>query len=115
MTLFAWSSQAAGFFTGRYRENDRESTLATRETARVWFNPGNFQRLQRVRELAALRAVTPNQVALAYVLCELENAHALVGPETVEELRQSFETLALNLSTAERRWLNLESEVAPSI
>ena len=115
MALFAWSSQAAGFFTGRYRENERESNPVTREMARVWFNPGNFQRLQRARDLAALRGVTPNQVALAYVLCELPNAHALVGPETIEELRQSFEALALNLSAAERRWLNLESEVAPSL
>ncbi|MGA8658216.1 MAG: aldo/keto reductase [Chthoniobacterales bacterium] len=110
MALFAWSSQAAGFFTGRYTEADSENP-ATKEMAKVWFNEGNFRRLQRVRELAARKGVTPNQVALAYVLCESPNTFALIGPERIEELRESVAALQLELSLSERRWLNLETSL----
>jgi aryl-alcohol dehydrogenase-like predicted oxidoreductase len=77
--------------------------------ARVWFNEGNFERLRRARELARAKGVTPNQIALAYVLCESPQVFALVGPESIEELRQCLEGLHLTLSSSERRWLNLES------
>jgi aryl-alcohol dehydrogenase-like predicted oxidoreductase len=107
MALFAWSSQAGGFFSGRYNQNE-SNTPEAREVARVWFNCANFQRLERARELARNKGVTANQVALAYVLCESRNVFALVGPESIEELRQSIEALQLILSASERRWLNLE-------
>jgi len=108
MPLFAWSSQAAGFFTGRYSESEPDRP-GTREMARVWFNKDNFERLRRARELAKTKDVTPNQVALAYVLCESPNTYALIGPENIEEVRQSIEALQLKLSPSERDWLNLES------
>ena len=108
IALFAWSSQAAGFFTGRYSETDLESP-GTKEMAKVWFNESNFQRLRRAQELAERRGVTPNQVALAYVLCESPRTFALIGPERIEELRESVAALELELSESERRWLNLES------
>jgi predicted dehydrogenase/aryl-alcohol dehydrogenase-like predicted oxidoreductase len=106
--LFAWSSQAAGFFTGRYSESEPDKP-GTTDMARVWFNEGNFERLRRARELSQSKGVTPNQVALAYVLCESPNTFALVGPESIEELRQSIQALQLKLAPSERRWLNLES------
>lgn len=108
MPLFAWSSQAAGFFTGRYTEADSQNPT-TKEMAKVWFNEGNFRRMQRARELAERKGVTPNQVALGYVLCESPNTFALIGPENIEELRESVGALELELSQSDRRWLNLES------
>jgi predicted dehydrogenase/aryl-alcohol dehydrogenase-like predicted oxidoreductase len=108
MPLFAWSSQAAGFFSGRYREDEADKP-GTSDIARVWFNKANFERMERARELAQKKVATPNQVALAYVLCQSPNFFALVGPESIEELRQSIEALKLELTPSERRWLNLES------
>jgi aryl-alcohol dehydrogenase-like predicted oxidoreductase len=43
------------------------------------------------------------------VLCESSKTFALVGPERIEELRDSIAALELELSESERRWLNLES------
>ncbi len=108
MPLFAWSSQAAGFFSGRYNEGEPDESTAQVMT-RVWFNEANFERLRRARGLAQAKEVTPNQIALAYVLCESPQVFALVGPENVEELRQCLEGLQLTLSSSERSWLNLES------
>ncbi len=109
MPLFAWSSQAAGFFTGRYDEGEPDQSIKQVMT-RVWFNEGNFERLRRARELADAKGVTANQIALAYVLCESPQVFALIGPANIEELRQCLEGLRLNLSPTERRWLNLESK-----
>jgi aryl-alcohol dehydrogenase-like predicted oxidoreductase len=108
MPLFAWSSQAAGFFSGRYNEGEPDQS-ATQVMARVWFNEANFERLRRARELATAKGVTPNQIALAYVLCESPQVFALIGPANIEELQQCLEGLHLTLSSSERRWLNLES------
>ncbi len=107
LALFAWSSQAAGFFTDRYKEEDADKE-GTKEMARVWFNAANFERLRRVKSLANEKNVQPSQVALAYVLTDPANTFALVGPANVEELRQCFDAEDIMLSPVERRWLNLE-------
>lgn len=60
LPLFAWSSQATGFFTGRYGPKDRENP-ALAQIVRTWFNEGNFQRLDRARELAREKGVTAGQ------------------------------------------------------
>ncbi len=107
LPLFAWSSQAGGFFAGHYSPGDRQpSTVAN--MARVWFNADNFWRLERARELGASRGVTANQIALAYVLRQPLTIFALIGPQTLEELRTSVEALNIALTPAELRWLNLE-------
>lgn len=109
VALFAWSSQAGGFFTGRFSEEDR-SNPAYADTVRVWFNEGNFRRLGRARELAEQKGVSSTQVALAYVLSQDFNAFALIGPHTVEELRSSLSVGDLTLTPEERAYLNLESK-----
>jgi len=107
MPLFAWSSQASGFFTGRFTPQDRDNP-AYASVVRTWFNEGNFQRLERARELAALKGVTTTQIALAYVLCQPLNVFALIGPRSIEETRTSLEALHVSLTPDEISWLNLE-------
>lgn len=107
LPLFAWSSQASGFFTGRFKAEDRAT--ADPEVVRTWFNEDNFRRLDRARELADKYGVTTTQVALAYVLCQPAlDIYALIGPRTVEELRSSLEALSVRLSPDELAYLNLE-------
>jgi aryl-alcohol dehydrogenase-like predicted oxidoreductase len=107
MPLLAWSSQASGFFTGRYGEEDRDSPAAA-AIVRTWFNDDNFRRLGRARELARQKGVTATQIALAYVLCQPLEIFALIGPQTIEEMRTSAQALEVELSPEELRWLNLE-------
>ena len=45
------------------------------------------------------------------MLCESPNTFALIGPERIEELRESVAALQLELSLSERRWLNLETSL----
>jgi aryl-alcohol dehydrogenase-like predicted oxidoreductase len=109
MPLFAWSSQASGFFTGRFKAEDRAT--ADPEVVRTWFNDDNFRRLDRAQELADKYGVTTTQIALAYVLFQPAlNIYALIGPRTVDELHSSLEALRVRLSPAELSYLNLETD-----
>lgn len=107
MPLFAWSSQATGFFTGRYQPADRTAP-ALAPIVRTWFNDENFQRLDRARELAQEKGVTAAQIALAYVLNQPFPLFALIGPQSIDELREVLPALDLVLTAEEMRWLNLE-------
>ena len=110
MPLFAWSSQASGFFTGRFSRQDRDGALQNpqiSEVARVWFNDENFARLERVQELAKQKNVGTTQIALAYVLHQSLNIFALIGPQTIEETRTSLIALGVSLSPEELNWLDL--------
>lgn len=107
LPLFAWSSQASGLFTGRFRPDDAADP-ALAPLVRTWFNEANWQRLARAQELARRKGVTSTQIALAYVLCQPLEAYALIGPHTIDEMRTSFEALDVSLTPDELRWLNLE-------
>ncbi|MCE9615906.1 MAG: aldo/keto reductase [Lentisphaerae bacterium] len=108
MALLAWSAQANGFFTGRFSRADKgRPELADIE--RVWFNDGNFRRLDRVHELAALKHVPPALISMAYVLCQPINIFALIGPENIDEMRANIAALDVTLTPAELAWLNLEA------
>ncbi|MBI3923079.1 MAG: aldo/keto reductase [Armatimonadetes bacterium] len=104
LPLFAWSSQAQGFFTGRFGPEDQSNP----EMVRCWYSQDNFQRLNRAQELAREKGVTANQVALAYVLCQPFPTFALVGPRTIEEMRTTALGLQVELAPDELRHLNLE-------
>lgn len=101
--LFAWSSQAAGFFTGRYSPENQEN----REMVETYYTPANWERYRRAETLAQKLGVTTNQVALAWVLHQPFPVFALVGPWTVAELESSVEARKVSLTPEERAWLDL--------
>jgi len=100
--LFAWSSQARGFFTDRADRRDDA------EMVRCWFSDDNFERRQRAYELAQKRGVAPINIALAYVLRQPFPTFALIGPLNLDELHSSLPGLQVTLTPEELRWLNLE-------
>ncbi len=104
--LFAWSSQARGFFTERAH---RDLARNDEEMNRCWAADDNWQRRDRVLELAERLDVLPINVALAYVLCQPFATFPLIGPRTLAELRTSLPALGLSLSPEQVRWLNLEA------
>ena len=109
--LFAWSSQASGFFSGRFSPDD----VTDRHMARVYFRKDNWERLRRSRELSARRRCTPTQIALAWVLHQAFPTFALIGPRTVAELNDCLGALDVELTAPERAWLNLEGKPPPDL
>lgn len=103
MPLFSWSSQAGGFFTGRFTPEDHSDPAMVR----VYYNEQNWQRLSRARELAKKKNTTAIQIALAYVLHQPFPCAALIGPQSLDELSSSLEGLQVSLTADEVRWLDL--------
>jgi len=101
--LFAWSSQARGFFVG-----GAPGYTADKSLVECWYSDDNFQRQARVNELAAKRGVSPINIALAYVLNQQFPTFALIGPRTLAETRTAWPGLAVELSPTELKWLNLQ-------
>src|SRR5262249_6707112 len=105
MPLMPWSSQARGFFAGRAAPDD----FSDPELARCWYSPDNFQRLERVEQLASERGVKPINVALAWVLNQPFPTFPLFGPRTLAETRTSIPALDVELTSEDVAWLNLET------
>lgn len=106
--LMAWSSQARGFFTGRAHPDN----LSDEELVRCWYGADNFERLNRVNEMAKKLNCLPINIALAYVLCQPFPTFALIGPRILSETRTSFLGLDIELTSSDIRWLNLEDLVS---
>ena len=102
--LFAWSSQASGFFSGRFSPED----LSDLNVVRVYYHEDNWERLRRAREVAKTHGCTPTQVALAWVLHHHLNVFALIGPRSLSELDDCLGALEVSLSAEEVAWLNLQ-------
>ncbi len=108
MPLLSWSSQARGFFTGRFSPDVRDNA----DLVRVFYSDGNWERLERAKRLAAEKKVTMIQIALAYVQNQPFPTCALIGAQSLEELRSCDEGSRIRLTREELAWLDLSAESA---
>ena len=107
MANFAWSSQARGFFAAPDAEPLRTGVNS-------WDDEGNRERRRRAFELAEKYGVSGINIAAAYVLSQPFPSFALIGPRRLSELRTSLPALAIELSDAERAYLDLRSDDKPA-
>jgi aryl-alcohol dehydrogenase-like predicted oxidoreductase len=96
-TLFAWSSQARGFFTDRGGRQKHDDPALVKS----WYNEVNFARRDRAEWLARKYNTTVAAIALAYNLAQNFALFPLIGPVTVDELRSSLVALRAKLSREE--------------
>ena len=110
--LFTWSSLAGGFLTGKYRRDNLDSfssdNYADGLVKRCYASEANFQRLDRLDQMAQEKGYTIPQVALAYVLNQPLDIYALTAPQTADEYRVNAAAATLTLSPNELAWLDLE-------
>jgi aryl-alcohol dehydrogenase-like predicted oxidoreductase len=107
ITLFSWSSQARGFFTGRYLSESDEDPFA-KNMFRVYGTEENRARLDRARELGKDKGdFSAVQIALAWVLHRPYAIVPIVGPRSREELDSCVQALDIVLNESESRWLAL--------
>jgi aryl-alcohol dehydrogenase-like predicted oxidoreductase len=111
LPLLSWSSQARGFFTGRFTPEVRDNE----DLVRVFYSDGNWERLHRAEQLAESKKTSPIQIALAYVLNQPFPTCALIGAQNQAELLSCDEGSRITLSPEEVAWLDLGSDVKPSI
>lgn len=127
MPVFAWSSQARGFFSGRYAPEMADAFRAKQpkfdelplperdqlNVFRTYYSDANWERYRRAESLAKEKGCTLQQITLAWVLHQPLNLYALIGPATVDELDNSLGALDVQLTADELAWLNLQKEAMP--
>ena len=110
--VFAWSSLAAGFFSGRFTRTNLDSFTDWQDKLCVncYCYEDNFKRLDRVKALAAEKGVSVPQIAIAYVMSQPLTVFALVGCRNRDEFRVNLEASRLKLTAQEIAWLDLRSD-----
>ena len=116
IALFTWSSLAGGFMTGKFtRENiDSFSDYWDTNPIGAYAYESNFQRLDRVLELAADKGVSPAQLSVAYVLSNNKRYHAIIANWEIDQIPENAAAADIELSAAEIAWLELKTEEKPA-
>lgn len=117
--VFAWSSLAGGFLSGRHTPETVEAAPAGEDSEeelelciRCYRSQDNIDRLRRAHDIARKHDATVPQVALAWLFRQGLNVFALVGAANPGELKHNVQAFQLDLSSEELAYLNLEKEEA---
>lgn len=106
MPVVAYTSQAQGFFSGKYHTEDSQSREKLESNiGRLFFSPENFARLAQAEELAARRGWTANQIALAYLLSQPFPVYPIVGCRTPAQVQASCAAAGFRLRPEEAAFL----------
>ena len=113
--IFPWSSLAGGFFSGRFRRNnlDTFTSYLDKLCVECYCSEENFQRLDRVEELADRNGASIPQIAMSYVLSQPVEVFALVGCRQASEFVDNAGALGHKLTADEIAWLDLRSDERP--
>lgn len=105
LPLLAYSSQAVGFFSGKYTREQLAAPPAS-TVGRLYFTAENFDRLERANELARRYGVTANQINLAYLLGQPFPVYPIAGCRTVEQVADSCAAADVKLTQDEIVYLD---------
>jgi aryl-alcohol dehydrogenase (NADP+) len=119
IALIPWSPTAGGFLSGKYIKDGKLATSAS-DNGRVspgtmGYNryvgvPQNDIIVNRVVEVSQRNGVTPNQVALAWLLRKGVTS-PIIGTSNVQHLEEMIESIGVSISDEETRYL--EEPYAP--
>lgn len=106
LPLMAYSSQAQGFFAGKYEgQRHRPVQPGDPPAARLYAHPDNFARLDQARLLARRHGRSPNEIALGYLLSQPFPVYPIVGCRTVEQIQASCNAASVQLGADEIAYL----------
>ena len=107
MPLFAWSSLAGGFFSGRFTRDNLGTfdQYFDKVCVDTYCYEANFQRFDRAAQMAQEKGVSVAQAAMAYVVNQPLNLFPLVAHESRDELAANLAAFDLKLTSDELAWL----------
>lgn len=108
--VVAYSSQAGGFFSGKYAADDDPSQVANQSVVRTYYSEGNFQRLARAQALAAKYGRTANEVNLAYLMSQPFPVVPIVGSHSEAQIVASCAACGWRLTEEECHFLEEGSQ-----
>ena len=114
LALIPWSPLASGFLTGKYERDkaapndariDRES-----DRGRMMWTAAAFDITDRVRQIASEKGCTPSQLALAWCMNQPGITSPIIGPRTMEQLKDNLGAMRVEVTDDDRKRLD---EAAP--
>ncbi len=108
--VFAYSSLARGFFSGKYRTDMAEpiTSVLIPETCEEYAYPDNIERLRRAEILGKEKQVTVSQICLAWMLHHPLTVCPITSSSSIKHLEDNLKGVNLKLSKEECGYLNLE-------
>jgi aryl-alcohol dehydrogenase-like predicted oxidoreductase len=101
IALVPYSSQANGFFSGKYRKGQEITPeLRDKNAYRLYYNDTNLTRLNRIEPIAEHNKATTTQIALAYLLAQDFPVLPVIGCKTMEHLLDSLGASHIDLDLA---------------
>jgi aryl-alcohol dehydrogenase-like predicted oxidoreductase len=105
MPLIPYSSQANGFFSGKYSRPKPNEPLSG--VLQLYGTEENFLRLERVNELSRQLGCTTNQIALAYLMSQPFPVIPIAGCRIPEQVADSCRAVDIKLTDDQIRQLRL--------
>ena len=111
--VFAYSTMARGFFSGRLESAHPEKAGDVLDEAGMkgYCYPQNFERLRRCEILAREKGMSVAQIAMAWIFNQKDlDVYALTSPVTREMMRTNVDASEIRHTEDECKWLDLEIE-----
>ena len=108
--VIPYSPLAGGFLTGKYRRGDAAPAGSrgegSRRIAGYMADAKNFELIERLAAVAKNKGATTTQVALSWVMNAPGVTSAIIGANTVEQLRDALHAVDVRLNADERKDLD---------
>ena len=100
--LLPWSPLGRGFLTGKYKRGVKPSSVRYKTDvylSRRYFKSEDFDVVERLEEVAKEKALTPAQLALAWLINRQGVASPIIGPTRVDQLEELAEAADVRLKS----------------
>jgi aryl-alcohol dehydrogenase-like predicted oxidoreductase len=112
--VIPYSPLAAGFLTGKYRQNQVPES-ARKERVSRYFNARNWALLDQMETIGDYKINAYNtpasisQIALAWLLSDPLVTSPIIGPRSIEQLHDNLGAVGLRLTAEEKNLLDVSS------
>jgi len=107
--VIPWSPLARGFLAGKRRRGEEDTRRGKVDSFAhdLYYQPEDFEVVERVVALAEKRGVKPAQIALAWLLYQPGLTAPIVGATRMEHLEDAVAALEIRLDEEERKELEM--------
>ncbi|MFQ5979421.1 MAG: aldo/keto reductase [Candidatus Heimdallarchaeota archaeon] len=99
--VIPWSPLGRGFLSGKYKRSATADSVRARSDQYLkgrYFQPEDFDVVERAAEVAAEKGVTPAQIALAWLFSKEYVTAPILGATKMQHLEEAVDAIELKLS-----------------
>jgi aryl-alcohol dehydrogenase-like predicted oxidoreductase len=114
--VIPWSPLARGFLSGNRSRDDWGDTKRAKSDGfahDMYYQDSDFEVVERVKDLAKQRGVTPSQIALAWLLHQPAITSPIIGASKMDHLEQDVAAIEIQLSSEELELLEAPYQPHP--